>query len=124
MMNLSIYANATLGTGPRRPNASEVVSLPLCQCAAEPAAARSEIESEVARILAAAGGPGTSVQKAFDEKEASLRTLFARLSADERIALQAVLDDESDPLGFRRLSSERRSRVLSALTRLERRRVA
>ncbi|MEP6864771.1 MAG: hypothetical protein ABJE66_29395 [Deltaproteobacteria bacterium] len=113
MMSLSIYANATLGTGPRRPSDAPVIETRVA--VTKQAEARSHFEIEVLRILAMSPGPGESVQKAFDAKEASLRAFFVTLSAEERAALHALTQDDRDPLGFGRLSAERRSRVLSAL---------
>lgn len=114
MMSLSIYANAMLGNGPRRPSDAPVIETPVTVM--KQAAARSHFEAEVLRILAMSPGPGESVQKAFDAKEASLRALFVTLTAEERVALHAMFaDDDRDPLGFSRLSAERRTRVLGSL---------
>lgn len=112
-MSLSIYANASLGTGPRRTSRSQIVSEPVLE--SKVPVPRTNLEIEVMRILSMTPSSGESVQKAFDTKEACLRALFATLTSDGRAKLHAVLIADRDPLGFARLSSERRSRVITTL---------
>lgn len=122
MSPLRIYANSTLGTGPARPPrtseaSSQVVALkPTLSQAAQ-------IEQEMSRILQASPQPGQSVQAAFDAKERLLRRLFETMSADECAVLHSTLTGSSERVvGFSRLASERRARVLSALAAAPRRR--
>lgn len=113
MLSLSIYANAALGTGPRRPSDSPPVAarVPVSK---QPVT-RSHFEIEILKILNMTPAHGESVQKAFDAKETCLRALFATLTADERATLYAMFTDDRDPLGFARLAAERRSRVITTL---------
>jgi hypothetical protein len=78
------------------------------------------IERELARILDATAGSDTSIQRAFDAKEAQVRILFDSLTAEERTKLHAALVQDTLP-SFRRLTAERRSRILTALVASARR---
>jgi hypothetical protein len=108
---LRILANASFGTGPKRPPRHDVrVDL----SPKPPATVNTQniIEGEVARIIDAPPAHGESVQRAFDRKEHELRALFASLTRHESIALHSKLSTSSL---LARLTAERRNRVIARL---------
>jgi hypothetical protein len=78
------------------------------------------IERELTRILDAPAGLESSIQRAFDAKEAEVRILFDSLSGEECTKLHAALVEGTLP-SFRRLTAGRRSRILAALVASARR---
>ena len=119
-MELRIFANVALGAGPQRPRGVRPVAQHAQRSVAVPMA--DPIESELTRIIEAAPASGESVQQAFNAKEHALRLWFETLTSTECARLYAVLSSDEPITAFRRLSAERRSRVLESLAATARRR--
>ena len=119
-MELCIYANSPLGSGPARPPRA-IPGADHRARRALPVSTATLIENELIRILEAMPESGESVQQAYDGKELALKVLFDTLTSDECTRLHASLSDERI-VAFRRLSAERRARVLNALMHAAKRR--
>lgn len=122
--SLRIFAEQSpVGRGPVRAH----VEAPVPTTAIEPAttSADNAIEREVVRILDATPDSGESVQRTFDRKERELCELFVTLTPEERRALHDALTAEVETsrvaARIRRLTAERRARVLGSLVSTARR---
>lgn len=117
---LCIYAHAVLRNGPPRPNRETHAANIAPATRAPMISIQDAIEIEMNRILDALPGPGESVARTFDTKEAALAELFATLTREECLKLHVSLVN-GDITSLARLSTERRGRVMSALNKLTQR---